>query len=132
MRLKSILVAVFVAIACGEAIGAGTAVLEFRQHPWKGGEQPQIPPAAVGRRSTTMSSTSAKWISGRMASTSSPSPIKAIKSSQLNLGSTSCKCTVSEIKNNELAPGQSTKVVVSWHGDKLCRPLSTERDDRHQ
>lgn len=32
----------------------------------------------------------------------------------LNLGSTSCRCTVTEFKDCELAPGQSTKVPVEW------------------
>ncbi len=32
----------------------------------------------------------------------------------LHSGSTSCSCTVSEIKDGILAPGQSTKVLVSW------------------
>ena len=65
-----------------------------------------------------MSSTSARWTSGRRANTSSLSPTKGTKFLTVNRGSTSCKCTEDTIKENELAPGQSTKVLVSWHGDK--------------
>jgi len=36
----------------------------------------------------------------------------------LNPGTTSCGCTVSKITDGELAPGQSTTVVVSWQAKK--------------
>ena len=32
-----LLAAILVAVACGVGLGAGTAVLKIRQHPWKGG-----------------------------------------------------------------------------------------------
>src|SRR5208337_4731738 len=35
-----------------------------------------------------------------------------------NPGTTSCGCTVSKITDSELAPGQSTTVVVSWQAKK--------------
>ena len=53
------------------------------------------------------------------------------KTHTLNLGSTSCSCTVSEIKDNELAPGNRPK-----RGHMALQgafwPLPTERDDHHQ
>ena len=41
----------------------------------------------------------------------------------LTPGSTSCACTVSEIKDNELAPGQATKVLVSWRSKGRIGPF---------
>ncbi len=41
----------------------------------------------------------------------------------LNPGTPTCSCTISEIKDNELAPGQSTKVLVSWHSKHLAGPF---------
>ena len=72
---------------------------------------------------TRKSSTSAKWTPARTASTSSYFTNRGDQPLTLNPGSTSCSCTVSEIKDSELAPGQSTKVLVSWRSKGRVGPF---------
>lgn len=45
-----VLIAILVAVACGACIGAGAAVFQFRQHPWKAGIG--APPAPSGGQAT--------------------------------------------------------------------------------
>lgn len=109
-----ILAAILVAMACGVGVGAGTAVLKIRQHPWEGVSEKQ--PSADGSQVTVDQE---EFNFGKMDASEEGKhefifTNRGDRSLAINPGSTSCSCTVSEIKDNDLAPGQSTKVLVSW------------------
>lgn len=58
-------------------------------------------------------------------------PLKLIKRD------TSCKCTISNLRNNALAPGQSTEVVLEWtantpHSDMRQTAMIETNDPRRQ
>lgn len=117
------MVAILVAVTCGIGIGAGTAVLKIRQHPWIGGFG--TPPSVDSGRVTVDHET---FDFGKMDSTEDGThdyifTNRGDKKLTLNHGSTSCSCTVSEIKDSELAPGESTKVTVSWHSKGRIGPF---------
>ena len=103
-------------------MGTSTAVLQFRQHPWKGGVE--TPPSAGSGHVTVDRD---EFDFGKMDASEKGTHDFVITNRgdrplTLNLGSTSCSCTVSEIKDRELAPGQSTKVAVSWHSKRYLGP----------
>ena len=87
------------------------------------GSEPRLPPAAVGWRSTRKSSTSARWTSSEKGTHEFTITNRGDQALTLNPGSTSCSCTVSEIKDDELAPGQSTKVLVTWQSKGHIGPF---------
>ena len=104
-------------------MGSCTAVLRIRQHPWKG--VVQAPPSAGGGQ---VSVDQEEFNFGRMDSSQDGKHLfvftnRGDKILTLNLGSTSCSCTVSELKDHELEPGQSTKVLVTWHSKKHTGPF---------
>ncbi len=106
--------AILVAAVCGAGIGAGAAVLKIRQYPWKGGAG--APSSPSGGQATVDQD---EFNFGRMDVSEDGKHEFTItnrgeKTLTLNPGPTSCKCTLSEIKDSELAPGQSTKVTVTW------------------
>ena len=118
-----IFVTILVAVACGAGIGAGAAVLKIRQHPWKGGIG--TPPTASGGQVTADEQ---EFNFGRMDSRENGRHEFTVTNHgdhtlTLNPGLTSCGCTVSEIKDNELAPGQSTTVLVTWQAKKHIGPF---------
>lgn len=41
---------------------------------------------------------------------------------ELTAGDTSCSCTMSELKQNTLGPGESTAVVITWHANERFGP----------
>ena len=41
---------------------------------------------------------------------------------ELTAGDTSCSCTVSELRQNTIAPGESTAVVMMWHANGSLGP----------
>ncbi len=107
--------AILLAVVCGLFIGSCTAVAKIRQHPWIGGFG--TPPSTGSGR---VSVDHDVFNFGKMDLSEKGThefvfTNRGDKTLTLNLGSTSCACTVTEIKESELAPGQSTKVVVSWH-----------------
>jgi len=113
-----ILAAILVAVACGAGIGVGAAVLQIRQHPWKGGVG--IPSAPSGGRATVDHE---EFDFGKLDIGDSGKHEFTITNRgdqplTLSPGASSCGCTVSEIKDSEVPPGQSTKVPVSWHASR--------------
>ena len=116
MRL---VIAIFVTVALGVGVGAGSAVLKFRQHPWKGGGGSAEASTGGGRAAVDQD----EFNFGKMDFREDGKHEFTITNRgdqvlTVDLGSTSCKCTVSEIKDSQLAPGQSTKVLITWHGAK--------------
>lgn len=113
-----IFVAILVAMACGVGIGVGTAVLRIRQHPWK---MAVATPRSVSGAQVTVDQDEFNF--GKLDASENGKHEFVLTNRgdhavTLNPGSTSCGCTVSEIQKNELNPGESTKVVVSWHSSK--------------
>ena len=118
-----ILAAILLAVACGVGIGAGTAVLRVRQHPWNGGVG--TPPSAGGGHVAVDQD---EFDFGKMDFREDGKhefvfTNRGDRDLTLNPGSSSCSCTVSEIKDDELAPGQSTKVLVTWHSKGRVGPF---------
>ena len=115
--------AIVVAVACGAGIGVGTAALKIRQHPWKGGFG--TPPIASGGQ---VSVEEQEFDFGKMDSHENGKHEFTVanhgdRTLTLNPGTTSCSCTVSEIKDGELAPGQSTTVRVNWKSKGRVGPF---------
>ena len=116
--------AILLAVACGVAIGSCTAEVRFRQHPWKGGLG--IPASAGGGQ---VAVDQEEFNFGKMDYHRERQARVHLHQSRgsstltLSLGTSSCSCTVSEIKDGELAPGQSTKVVVSWRSKGHVGPF---------
>jgi len=109
-----IVVAVFLAVACGLGLGSCTAVRKIRQHPWLGGIGG--PDVAVGGQADLDDE---EFDFGRMDFMEKGKHDFTItnrgdRKLTLSPGTSSCSCTVSDFKNTELAPGQSTKVSVTW------------------
>ncbi len=118
MRSIRLFIAIFIALVLGVGIGAGSAVLKFRQHPWKGGGGTAASDGG-GRAAVDQD----EFNFGKMDFREDGKHEFTITNRgdqvlTVDLGSTSCKCTVGEIKDNQLAPGQSTKVLITWHGSK--------------
>jgi hypothetical protein len=118
-----IFAAILVAVLCGVGIGAGTAVLKIRQHPWKMGAG-SPPPTSSGQLAIDQ----LQFNFGKLDSSQDGKHEFVITNRgdhplTLSPGSTSCRCTVSEIKDQELAPGQSTKVLVTWHSKGRTGPF---------
>ena len=118
-----IFAAILVTAACGVGIGAGTAVVQIRQHPWIGGFG-SPPPVGGGQVSVDQD----EFNFGKMDSSEDGKHEFVItnlgdKTLTLNRGSSSCSCTVSEIQDGELAPGQSTKVLLSWRSKGRIGPF---------
>jgi len=118
-----LLVAILMAVACGVGVGAGTAVLKIHQYPCKGGSDAL--PSASGSK---VSVDEEEFNFGKM-DLSEEGKHEFVFTNRgdhpltLNPGSTSCRCTVSEIKDNDLAPGQSTKVLVTWRSKGRIGPF---------
>ena len=118
-----IFVAILVAAACGSAIGFCTAEVHFRQHPWTGG------PRAAHSTSETWASVNEDEFDFGKRDTSENGEHEFTVTNRgdrtltLNHGHSSCSCTVSEIKEGRLAPGQSTKVAVSWRSKGHVGPF---------
>jgi hypothetical protein len=118
MKRNRIIIAVLFAVVLGVGIGAGSAVLKFRQHPWRGGE---ATPDSTGVSRAEVDQDEFNFGKMDFREDGQHAFLITNRGDQLltiDHGSTSCKCTVSEIKDSELAPGQSTTVLISWHGDK--------------
>ena len=118
-----ILATILVATVCGVGVGYGTAVLKIRQHPSEGVSEKQ--PSAGGSQ---VAVDQEEFDFGKMDSSENGKhefifTNRGDHSLTLNPGSTSCSCTVSEIKDNDLAPGQSTKVLVSWRSKGRIGPF---------
>jgi hypothetical protein len=120
-----IIVALLIALALGIAIGVGVAWLRVRSVPWDG------PPAQDAAAESDAS----------VSSDGSPAPVAAVdrldydfgtldveKSGReeftvtnrgnavlkLTKGSTTCRCTASDLERSELPPGESTKITLNW------------------
>ena len=50
----------------------------------------------------------------------------------LTAGPTSCRCTVSEVNDDKLLPGESFKVTVRWKAREVSNRLSPDGADLHQ
>jgi hypothetical protein len=136
MKLALMIVA---AILVGVAVGAGVADLRMRQVPWAG-RPVSSPPAAPGVE---------------LPDAGEPTPRVAVDREEydfgtmelgreadhdfifrnvgraplvLRAGPTTCRCTVSEVKNSKLLPGESFKVTVHWK----ARDVSDEYRQRVQ
>lgn len=99
-----IFLAILVAAACGVGIGAGSAALRIHQNPWKGGFG--APPAPTGG---SVSLTEDEYNFGKMDAHENGKHEFTItnrgdRKLTLNPGSSSCSCTVSEIKDSEVEP----------------------------
>lgn len=99
------------------------AVLKIRQYPWNGGGGIQSSPGS-GRVAVNQE----EFNFGKMYFTDSGKHEFVLfnrgdHNLTLSAGSTSCVCTVSEIKDTDLAPGQSTKVLVSWRSMQRAGPF---------
>ncbi len=119
-----LLAAILVAVACGVGLGAGMAVLRIRQHPWKFGVG--SPPTPSGGQ---VSVDQDEFDFGTMDYRENGKhefnfTNRGDQTLTLNPGTTLCTCTVSEIKDSELAPGQSTKVLVSWRSKHIAGPFN--------
>jgi hypothetical protein len=109
-----ILIAVLMAAVFGIGVGAGTAALRIRQYPWKMGLGSPLP-AEGGRAAVDQE----VYNFGKMYMSEHGKHEFTITNQgdhplTLNTGSTSCSCTVSKINDSDLAPGQSTTVLVTW------------------
>jgi hypothetical protein len=118
-----VFLAIIVAVVCGASIGTGTAVLKFRHHPWQGGVG--SPPLPSGGHVTVDQE---EFDFGKLDVTEEGKHEFTItnggdKTLTLNPGASSCSCTLSEIKESELHPGQSTKVLVSWRSKRHVGPF---------
>ncbi len=127
MRSKRLFIAIFIALALGVGIGAGSAVLKFRQHPWKGGGG--TADSSTGGRAAVDQD---EFNFGKMDFREDGKHEFTITNRgdqvlTVDLGSTSCKCTVGEIEHSRLDPGQSTKVLITWHGARTTSALSGKR-----
>ena len=116
-------IAILLAILLGVALGSCTAVQRIRQHPWDFGVG--TPPSPSGG---LVSVDQEEFDFGQMDYREKGShefvfTNRGDETLTLNPGTPTCSCTVSEIKDNELAPGQSTKVLVSWHSKHLAGPF---------
>ncbi len=111
-------IAILIAAVCGAGIGAGAAVLKFRQYPWSGGPGAPAPPSGghvvvdedefdFGRMDISEDGKHEFNVTNR-----------GEKTLTLNAGASSCSCTLSEIKDSELPPGQATTVTVKWHSKR--------------
>src|SRR5580692_1481982 len=108
------LVAIIIAVACGAAIGASSVLLKIRQYAWKGGIES---PTASTRSQVAVEQTEFDF--GRMDSSEiGKHEFKFTNRGDhkltLSRGASSCGCTVSEIPDGEVSPGQSAKVLVTW------------------
>jgi hypothetical protein len=123
LRIMKLLLAILIAAACGAGIGLGTANLKYRQHPWIG--RIGTPPMASGGRAEIDAD---EFDFGRLQTTENGSHEFTVtnrgdRSLALNLGHSSCSCTVSELKEGNLEPGKSTTVRVTWRSKSHAGPF---------
>jgi len=107
--MKSIVVVVFVAIILGLAIGTGTATFRVRHVTPTGGAKVEVDSDAFDF--------------GQLDATEEGShdfvfTNKGTRPLTLSRGHTTCRCTVGEIADSMVAPGESTTVRVTWNASK--------------
>ena len=139
--------AVFLAILVGVALGAGTAVLRVRSVAWDGGPEGDSPIFADHAWRMVPGKSGQSPFEGPTPSTTAASGPKVVVDreefdfgsmdaseegshdfvltntgrSPLKLSSmkTSCRCTVSVLDKDEIAPGKSTKVALKWKAKEV-------------
>jgi hypothetical protein len=118
-----LLLAILLAIVCGAGLGICAAVAKIHQNPWQGGvgsrPLPEGGEVSVDEVEFNFGRLEVKQNDKHEFKITNKGDSKLI----LNKGITSCSCTVSEIKDSELAPGQSTDVVVSWRSKEHTGPF---------
>ncbi len=128
MRLS---LAIVLAVLCGVAVGTGAAFWRMRQVPWDGdpidpGQRPPaLPVAARGQPAPKVAVDQEEYDFGTMdfgAEGEHDFIFKNVGAAPLVLtaGPTTCRCTVSEVNNNKLLPGESFKVKVHWKGREVA------------
>jgi hypothetical protein len=124
LTIMKLAIAIVIAVACGVGVGTGTAVLSFRENPWVGGVGSPPPDSGgeaiadadefnFGRKDVSEDGRHEFTITNR-----------GDRKLTLNMGTTSCRCTVSSIEKNVLAPGESTKIPVTWKSKRHAGPFS--------
>ena len=127
MRLS---LAIVLAVLVGIAVGVGMAVWRMRQEPWNGSPTGSSPDSAVpkaaaaGTPAPKVVVDQEEFNFGTMAFGSERSHDFTFSNSGtaplvLTAGPTTCRCTVSEVKDNKLMPGESFKVTVHWRGREV-------------
>ena len=119
--------AIFVAVACGASLGAGAGVWKIRQHPWIGGIGTPLfngsGQVEVAEEEFDFGKMDAHENHGEGKHEFTFTNRDGDKTLTLSRGSTSCSCTVSEIPKGELAPGESSQVLVSWKSKGRVGPF---------
>lgn len=127
-----IVLTVIVAFVMGVGAGVGTATLRLRSSAWDG--DPLTSGVHGGRAGRTPGQPAGKaqfseleYDFGSMDTNAEGSHDFLITNVgegllEITAGETSCKCALSEIEHEELAPGQSTTVTVTWHADGRVGP----------
>lgn len=130
--MKTLLV-ILAAVVLGVATGVGGGVLRIAVVPWNGDpvsrvQDPRMPEStSEGQPAPKAVFEQTEYDFGSMDMEAEgyhdfvvinrgDGPLK------LTAGETSCRCTLSEIKDEELAPGESTKVRVTWTPKKVIGP----------
>ncbi len=124
-----VFLAIILAVAVGAALGTGLAVWRIRQAPWIGvpvnqGQTASVAPTKSASNSPRVVVDEEEYDFGVMDSNGEMSHafhMTNVGGSPLSLtkGPTTCRCTVSEIKDEHLNPGQSTTVALTWKGRGL-------------
>lgn len=114
-----ILAIILLAVVLGIGIGAGTAASRVRLHPRKTAETPAEASKADASHMPKVSLDEEAFDFGMQdvgKKGHHSFKVTNIGTAPLILepGTSSCRCTVSEIQKKELAPDESTDVVVSW------------------
>ena len=119
--MKSVWSVILLAVVSGLGVGAALGYLE--------GRLPPVPPAPAERPSDTSSAPQQSgplaeipettFDFGRMERGSSMTHAFKIRNVgdeplQLEVASTTCKCTVGDLSNNEVAPGEESDVLLDW------------------
>ena len=140
MRLS---VAIVLAVLVGGAVGAGTGAWRVWQAPWNGYPEEPSPspltpkPPAAGEPAAKVAVDQEEYDFGKMAFGSEMShDFKFTNAGRaplvLTAGPTTCRCTVSEVSDNKLLPGESFKVTVHWRGREVTSDYRQTRADQHQ
>jgi hypothetical protein len=127
--MRTLLVAIVLAIVAGAA--AGTALAYWRLHTWAwsgpaslvdSGAEPQarmpVPQLEIDATdydfgTLSLDATGRREFVFRNTGTASL---------QLSPGETSCKCALSEIENINVPPGEETRVTLTWRGESTVGP----------
>ena len=137
MRMISV---ILTSAVVGTAIGAAMAYVEVRPGagaPAARTATPDEPPppgrfGAARRSRRSRRTTSAPCSGAPPRRTSSCSATSASGPLTLRVGSTSCKCTVGNVANEPIPPGETVNVQAGMVGPGESRSVPSDGDDPHE